>query len=349
MIRVGDLVNADFDGWSLVLRRLGESAGLLPEHGEVLQPVAIKYDILRTFKARDDVLVAYSRLINRTSPDVSRKPCPSLWMPPIFQVTAGNMPRQLRPLGDFDVLDPPEGTVCFQEDTLWKLEVTAVMRCCYDSSYTFIGDWPSTVRFTDKEFPWTSVEQTDLEELLYKADLIQSTTETPTTTTTTTSAISFNGIESAVSAYAGKLDIMWEMFADFAFANVSNSSVVRYFLLSSEEEARLEQGDHGGPLQNRSGVLVQLLEDTNQSSRCAEIHFPPGSTQFLLVLAALQDAMQDAATSEWNMSSMSYISSNRQATKIQIAERDPVLKDGVNLVQITAAPNMLETRRPQTF
>ena len=334
---------------SVALRRLRESAGLLPEHSEVLQPVAVKYDILRTFKARDDVLVAYSWFINRASPDVSRKPCPSLWVPPIFQVTAGNMPRQLRPLGGFDVLDPPEGILCFQEDASWEFELTAIMRCCYDSSYKFIRAWPSRVLFSDVHFPWTSVEQSDLEELLYKADLIESITDTTTTTTTTTTAISFNGIASAVSVFAGKLDITWEIFTDFALANVSNSSDVKYLLLSSEEKEKLDDGEGGELLRNRTGVLVQLLEGANQSSRSAQIRFAPGSTQFLIVLAVLHDAVEESVDPEWIFSNISFISSNRQATKIKISERDPVLKAGVNWVQVTAAPDVLETLQLKTL
>ena len=249
----------------------------------------------------------------------------------------------------FDVLDPPEGILCFQEDASWEFELTAIMRCCYDSSYKFIRAWPSRVLFSDVHFPWTSVEQTDLEELLYKADLIESITDTTTTTTTTTTAISFNGIASAVSVFAGKLDITWEIFTDFALANVSNSSDVKYLLLSSEEKEKLDDGEGGELLRNRTGVLVQLLEGANQSSRSAQIRFAPGSTQFLIVLAVLHDAVEESVDPEWIFSNISFISSNRQATKIKISERDPVLKAGVNWVQVTAAPDVLETLQLKTL
>eukprot|EP00435_Cladocopium_sp_Y103_P003172 s4606_g1.t1 len=309
---------------------LRESAGLLPERSETLRPVAIKHDVLLSFKARDDVLVAYARFVNRALPD-EYKPCPTLWQQPIFRTFAGNMPFQLRALG-FDVLDPPEAPLCFQEAERFIVvsDVYSVARCCYDPLYNYIAAWPSRATYHNENGLWTRVEETDVEELLYKADALDSLETVETTTSTTT--IAYNGIESAVSVYAGKLDIIWETFTD---ANLSfNSSDVKYFLLSSEEEEMLTKGDAEELLQNRPGVLVQSLESSNRS---AQIHFDPGSTQFLLVLAAV---MEPSALETRNIA---FLSSNRQATRIRISQCDPVLKAGVTFVQLKAIPNQLET------
>ena len=272
--------------------------------------MAIKHDVLLSFKARDDVLVAYARFVNRTSPN-EYKPCPTLWQQPIWAAFAGNMPRQLISLG-FDELDPPEAPLCFQEG----------------ERFIVVRDEYSVTRCHNENGPWTRVEETDVEEILYKAYALDFL-EIETTTTTTT--IAFDGIESAVSLYAGKLDIIWETFTD---ANLGfNLSDLKYFLLSSEDEEMLSKGDVGELLQNRTGVLVQSLENSNRST---QIHFEPGSTQFLLVLAAVLDD----AVETWNIT---FLSSNRQATRVRISEHDPVRKAGVMYLQLEAIPNVLET------
>eukprot|EP00435_Cladocopium_sp_Y103_P065968 s250_g28.t1 len=172
------------------LYRLRENTGLWPEHSETLRPVAIKHDVLLSMQARDDVLAAYVRFVNRTEPD-EFKPCPSSWQRPFFPESAGNMPVQLLPVG-FKVLSPPEAPICFQElprpagDGAERYY--SIVRCCYDNtsniSDIFIDAWPSRITFHDRRIPWTVVEEMDVEELKHKAAAlagipISSTDDTP--------------------------------------------------------------------------------------------------------------------------------------------------------------------------
>eukprot|EP00435_Cladocopium_sp_Y103_P027136 s1919_g6.t1 len=157
------------------------------------------------------------------------------------------------------------------------------------------------------------------------------------------------GIETAFSIFAGKADVSWgsaRLF--FIAANATNETNDRnlvenvtatYFLLCSEEDGNLENitkgleemfGDGRGnvSLVNQSVFGVKVLDLGHQAGR-VQMRFQPKSTQFLLVLAVVEDKMNT-----------SYISDNREIQRISISAEDPVLADGVQLVEVIATEKL---------
>ena len=121
--------------------------------------------------------------------------------------------------------------------------------------------------------------------------------------------------------YPGEVNVTWDRAAINVSAlngtngtNALNLGNATYFLLSSENESQLVETGNSSILDDRRGVIVHPLGDA-LSARVDG--FEPNSTQFLLVLAVVNDT----------------VSNNRQATKITISSVNPVLMPGVNIVE----------------
>lgn len=164
--------------------------------------------------------------------------------------------------------------------------------------------------------------EADAEELLYRDRLL---TVISPTTTTTTNFIIFEGIDSAMSMYVGELNITWESASINISSSVNRSGFTNftYFLLASENASQLVPENESSLLENRSGVVVLPMGGTAFSAQLSHV-FEPNSTQFLLLLASVHDA----------------VSSNRKATRITISSVDPVLIAGVNVVEVTATADL---------
>ena len=176
-------------------------------------------------------------------------------------------------------------------------------------------------------------KQADAEELLYRDQLF---TVVSVTTTSTTNFIIFDGIRTASSMYPGEVNITWDRAAInvSALGNGTNGTSTlnlgnaTYFLLSSENENQLVETGNSSILDDRSGVIVHPLGD----ALSAQVDgFEPNSTQFLLVLAVVNDT----------------VSNNRQATKIRVSSINPVLTPGVKVVEAVPS-DTLDTWRTFT-
>ena len=336
--------------------RLREDSGLRPEPGEYILPIAIKYDVLQARSVRRAMLSEYFNTFNRTvsSSDKEAYPCLKVFQPPNwtdFNLAPSNMPQELYPLGFSYWRWRDEPSRRFMDPFCFEMPPSPLrnyfgLRCCYDpDTYQLLNGWPTRI-LLGGETEWSTVEEVEAEELQYKDNLPNFRTTTTTTTTPGDFIILFDGIETALSVFAGKAEVAWGSaslnFTSDGQANETNSSFfTRYILLSSEEEELLEnftesleealKDGENVSLENRSVGGVRVSDLGHEAGR-VQIEFQPKSTHFLLVLAIVE-------------MNMSYLSTNRESINLTISSQDPVLANGVELLEVRATEKLDTWRR----